>query len=100
MLDATAQSKAKVSLLELVVSMLLPAWWHGELGHGEAPALPPEPVQAFHPDPQPPQPLDLVQDGPETLVQRFVGLRKANQTPLAPPLLIRQRCKNHTQNCL
>lgn len=32
--------------------------------------MPPEPVQAFHSDPQP-QPLDLVDDSFETLLELF-----------------------------
>ena len=73
--------------------MLLPAAtatarWRGEPWHGEAPALelPPEPVQAFHPDPLP-QPLHLVQDGPETLVQLLARFRQANEPPFLAPLL-------------
>ena len=75
-----------------MVSVLLPAAtasarWRGEPRHGEAPApeLPPEPVQAFHPDPLP-QPLHLVQDGPETLVQLLARFRQANEPSLARPL--------------
>lgn len=73
-----------------MVSVLLPAAsarWRGEPRHGEAPApeLPPEPVQAFHPDPLP-QPLHLVQDGPETLVQLLARFRQANEPSLVPLL--------------
>jgi len=79
-----------------VVSLLLPAWRHGELGHGEALALPPVPVQTLHPDPEP-QPLDLVQNGPETLLQLRVGLGEADQPSLAP--LLHHRCKITKENC-
>lgn len=76
---------------QFVVSVvLLPAAgarWRGQPRHGEAPApeLPPEPVQALHPDPQP-QPLHLVQDGPETLARPVARFRQAGETSLAPLL--------------
>jgi hypothetical protein len=76
---------------QFVVSVvLLPsagARWRGQPRHGEAPApeLPPEPVQALHPDPQP-QPLHLVQDGPETLAHPVARFRQAGETSLAPLL--------------
>lgn len=76
---------------QFVVSVvLLPAAgarWRGQPRHGEAPApeLPPEPVQALHPDPQP-QPLHLVQDGPETLAHPVARFRQAGETSLAPLL--------------
>jgi hypothetical protein len=67
--------------------VLAATWRAGEFGHCEALAVPPEPVQAFHSDPVP-QPLDLVEDGSEALLQLVVGSSEPDQPPSLSLLLL------------